>query len=156
MVDKSALGAEGKEFELAVERGKIREFATATRSTNPAYFDTNPPIPPTFLTTAFFWEEYVDDANPWHLVDMSQERGMHAEQEYRIVGEVPRAGDTLLCRSYIDEIYDKDSKSGGTLTFVVMVTEFRNESGELVAEARLTGVEKQQAHGEDAERGDDQ
>ncbi|MSX33149.1 MAG: dehydratase, partial [Actinobacteria bacterium] len=41
---------------MQVELGKIREFARATQSANPAYLETaNPVIPPTFLTTQQFW-----------------------------------------------------------------------------------------------------
>ena len=67
---------------------------------------------------------------------------MHAEQEYIFHGPPPRAGDRLLCSSRIEDIYEKQGRRGGTMTFAVMVTEFRDaESGRLVAEARMTGVE---------------
>jgi hypothetical protein len=142
MVAKKALGAEGTPFELDVERGKIGEFARAVRSSHPDHFTgEHPVIPPTFLTTQFFWEERVAGANPWDLVEMSQQRGMHAEQEYVFHGPPPRAGERLFCRSRITELYDKPSKSAGVLTFVKMVTEFRDAEGTLRAEAILTGVE---------------
>jgi hydroxyacyl-ACP dehydratase HTD2-like protein with hotdog domain len=79
---------------------------------------------------------------------MSPERGMHAEQEYVFYGPPPRAGTRLRCQSRIAEIYDKQGRRGGTLTFVVMVTEFRDAGGKLVAEARMTGVETAQAPAE--------
>jgi len=146
MVTKESLGAQGAPFDLDVERGKIYEFARATGSEHPDHFKKESPVaPPTFLTTSFFWEERVNDANPWALVEMSQERGMHAEQEYIFHGPPPRAGDKLTCTSRIDEIYEKTSRSGATLTFVIMVTEFRDQDGVLVAEARLTGVETAKA-----------
>ncbi len=142
MVDRSALGAVGVPFALDVERGKIHEMARAVHATAPAYFTgDHPPIPPTFLTTAFFWEALVPGSNPWALVKMDQKRGMHAEQEYVFHGPPPRAGARLTAQSRITEIYEKEGKRGGTLVFAVMVTEFRDESGRLVAEARLTGVE---------------
>jgi hypothetical protein len=142
MVDKAAQHAEGTPFELDVERGKVREFARAVLSEDPAYREgEHPVIPPTFLTTSFFWEEHVPGANPWHLVKMDQRRGMHAEQSYVFHGPPPRAGDKLFCRSRIESIYEKEGRRGGTLTFAVMVTEFRDASGKLVAEARMTGVE---------------
>ena len=142
MVDKSALGAEGTPFEMDIERGRIHEFARATRSSHEAHFEgDHPVVPPTFLTTQFFWEELVEGSNPWHLVQMSQERGMHAEQEYVFHGPPPRAGDRLFCRSRVTEIWEKPSRSAGTLTFVKMVTEFRDAEGTLRAEAVLTGVE---------------
>lgn len=141
MVDRSALGREGVPFEMVVERGKIREFARAVRSAHPAYFGEAPVAPPTFLTTTFFWEDGVEDANPWDALKMDQQRGMHAEQEYIFHGPPPKAGTKLMCRSKIEEIYDKPGRKGGTLTFCIMRTEFRDEAGTLVAEAKLTGVE---------------
>ncbi len=142
MVDRRAEGATGVPFEMDIERGKVREFARAVGATHPAFHEgENPLVPPTFLTTQFFWEAGVPGSNPWDEVAMSQERGMHAEQEYIFHGPPPRAGDRLVCSSRIERIYDKDGRKGGTLTFAVMVTEFRDRAGELVAEARLTGVE---------------
>ena len=70
---------------------------------------------------------------------------MHAEQEYIFHGPPPQAGDRLIAQSRIAEMHDKTSKSGSVLTFVKMVTEFRDhQTGTLVAEAILTGVERQQ------------
>ncbi len=142
MVNKASVGELGVSFELDLERGKIHEFATATKSSHPAHFEGDSPVaPPTFLTTAFFWETRVDGSNPWEKVEMDQKRGMHAEQEYVFHGPPPRAGTRLTCQSRIDQVFEKQGRRGGTMTFAVMVTEFRDESGKLVAEARLTGVE---------------
>jgi acyl dehydratase len=142
MIDVSALGLEGTPFELDIERGKVREFARAVRATDRAFFDGERPIaPPTFLTTTFFWEQDVAGANPWHEVKMDQRRGMHAEQEYVFHGPPPRAGTRLHCRSRISDVFQKQGKRGGVLRFAVMVTEFRDGKGALVAEARMTGVE---------------
>ena len=131
-MNKNAAGKEGT-FTMEIERGKIREFARAVHAKS-----DSPTIPPTFLTTTFFWDE---GANPWTALEIDQRRGMHAEQEYIFHGPPPRAGMKLHCRSRIAEIYEKQGKRGGTLTFAVMVTEFRDDEGKLVAEARLTGVE---------------
>ena len=134
-MNKDAVGKEGT-FTMLIERGKILEFARAVHGKS--YSSETPTIPPTFLTTTFFWEEGV---NPWTALEMDQRRGMHAEQEYIFHGPPPRAGMRLHCRSRIAEIYEKQGKRGGTLTFAVMITEFRDDDGKLVAEARLTGVE---------------
>ncbi len=149
MVDRAALGAVGVPFAMDVERGKIHEYARAVRASDPAYFTgDSPPIPPTFLTTMFFWEELVAGSNPWALVNMDQKRGMHAEQEYVFHGPSSPRGETrLFCKSRIDKIYEKEGeRRGGTLTFAVMVTEdfaadAPHDGARLVAEARLTGVE---------------
>jgi hypothetical protein len=142
MVATSALGAEGTPFEVVVERGKIWEFARAVLAHElPQHHGDDAVVPPTFLTTQFFWEEQVEGANPWSLVEMSQERGMHAEQEYVFHGPPPRVGERFVARSRITGIVEKESKTAGTLTFVTMVTEFRSPDGTLRAEAILTGVE---------------
>ena len=142
MVDKAAKGAMGTPFVVDIERGKIHEFARATQSQHAGYFEAErPAVPPTFLTTQFFWEALVPGSNPWDLVAMSQKRGMHAEQEYIFHGPPPKAGDRLYACSRIEDIFEKQGRRGGTLTFAVMVTEFRDAEGRLVAEAKLTGVE---------------
>ena len=123
MVDKAAEGAEGVPFVMDVERGKIHEFARATGSELASYFEGDtPPSPPTFLTTQFFWEDLVEGSNPWDKVNMSQERGMHAEQEFIFHGPPPRAGDRLTCTSRIDSIYEKQGRRGGTLEFAAKVS----------------------------------
>ena len=141
MVDDSAAGITGEPFTLDVERGKIREFARATLSVNPAYFDDQHPVcPPTFLTTTFFWEAHAPGSNPWHAVKLDPKRGMHAEQEYVFHGPPPRAGDRLTGVSRIESVTRKEGRSG-PLAFAVMVTEFRDQTGRLVATSKLTGVE---------------
>ena len=142
MADLSSVGAEGAEFDLFVEHGKVREFAIATHATHPSHFAGEVQVPPaTFLTTILFWQELTPGANPWAKVKLDPVRGMHAEQEYVFFGPPPAAGTRLKCRSRIESVYDKEGRRGGKLTFAVMVTEFRDDSGRLVAEARLTGVE---------------
>ncbi len=146
MVDHAAVGRTGEPFESEVERGKVREFARATFSSNPSYLDDPAPaVPPTFLTTMAFWT--TPSSSPWSAVRMDQSRGLHAEQEYVFHGPPPRAGTRLTALSRIESITTKPGRRGGELTFVVMVTEFRDASGRLVAEAKLTGVETSSLEG---------
>jgi hypothetical protein len=140
MANPDAVGTQGAPFRMDIERGKIREFALATGSTNPAYLDSERPVvPPTFLTTTFFWQ--ISDADPWPAVELDHRRGLHAEQEYTFFGPLPRAGTRLTCQSRISEVYTKQGRRGSELTFAVMITDFRDEAGRLVAQAKLTGVE---------------
>ncbi len=131
MANRTAQGAVGAPFVVEIERGKIREFADATKSANPAYWkDERPVIPPTFLITQMFWERWAgEEAFPWPLVELDQRSGMHAEQEFVFFGPPPRAGMRLTAQSRIGDIYSRQSRSGGTLTFAVMITEFRDEAG---------------------------
>ena len=56
MVNKGAVGQTGEAFDVVVERGKVREFARATKSQNPEYLDDPVPVsPPTFLVSSVFW-----------------------------------------------------------------------------------------------------
>lgn len=138
-INKDAIGAIGAPFELVVERGKLGELARAVHAQ-----DHELPVP-TFFTTMFHWERLRPGSNPWHEVGMSEERGMHAEQEYIFHGPPPPAGTKLICTSRIESITEKQGKRGGTLTFAVMVTEMRDETGALRVEARMTGVETEVA-----------
>lgn len=140
MVDHAALGRSGPEFEMVVELGKIREFARATFSHHVQYLRSAEPVcEPTFLTTMIFWQG--DEASPWSAVAMNQERGLHAEQEFIFYGPPPEAGTRLRAKSTITDICEKHGKRGGTLTFVVMTTDFWSIDGTLVAQSILTGVE---------------
>lgn len=140
MVDKSAIGATDEPFQMVVERGKVREFARATMSQHPAYLeDPHPVIPPTFLTTVTFWSP--PGQSVFSKVKMDLRRLLHGGQEYRFHGPPPRAGTKLTVQTRVEDIYEKEGKRGGTMTFVVTVTEFRDESGTLVAEARSTAIE---------------
>lgn len=140
MVERGSVGKSGDWFEMDVEKGKIREFARATWSANPSYLVSPMPVcEPTFLTTMIFWQGPT--SNPWDMVDMSQERGLHAEQEFTFFGAPPRAGTRLRARSTITDVFEKEGKRGGTMTFAVMVTDFFDEGDVLVAQSKMTGVE---------------
>ena len=139
---RSIEGVTGEPFPLVVELGKIREFARATKSTNPAYVGAPgdaPVSPGTFLITAAFWQP--PEANPWSTIPRNLERLLHGEQEFTFTGEPPRAGTQLTGVSRIDRVYEKEGGRGGTMTFTETVTEFRDQDGALVAEARSTSIE---------------
>jgi hypothetical protein len=140
MVDKSAIGITDEPFTMPVERGKIREFARATMTSAPEYFDDPvAPIEPTFLTTVSFWTP--PGQSVFAKVKMDLRRLLHGGQEYTFHGPPPAAGTELTVQTRVAEIYEKEGKRGGMMTFVVTVTEFRDSSGALVAEARSTAIE---------------
>jgi hypothetical protein len=131
-------GVAGPTFEVHVERGKIREFAAAMQSADPAYAGADAIIPPTFLTTAAQW------APPGARADHGFERArlLHGEQEFVFHGPLPRAGQVLDASEHVADRYEKEGKRGGTMRFAVIVTEFRDTDGTLVAEARSTLIER--------------
>jgi len=141
MANKDAVGREGPMFDMWVERGKIREFAVATGSTNPAYFDRDDPVvTPTFLTSVVFWQP--PEANAiYREIDMNLARILHGEQEFVFLGVPPRAGTRLHAQTVVEEIYDKQGRRGGAMTFVVTRTDFTDDDGIVVAQSRATAIE---------------
>jgi acyl dehydratase len=128
-------------FEMTVERGKIREFARATGSTNPAYLEEDtPPVPPTFFTSAVFWQP-ADAKRPYEALGMDQRRVLHGEQEFRFFGPPVRAGARLSVEVRIESVVEKEGRRGGTMRLARVVTEFTDDQGQLVARARSTTIE---------------
>jgi hypothetical protein len=140
-MDTEALaGWAGEPFVMPVEPGKIREFATATGSSNPAYFDGPGSVAPaTFLATAVFWQG--PEHTPWTALPRNVGRMLHGEQEFVFYGPPPRAGTILTGQARIDKVYQKEGRRGGVMTFAETVIEFRDAAGTLVAESRGTSIE---------------
>ena len=147
-MDKSIEGNRGKPFRVMVEEGKVREFARAVKSSNPAYVAEGQPqttSPVTFLASSAFWQG--PEASPWGDAELNWERILHGEQEFVFPGPPPAAGTELTAEARIDRVYEKEGKRGGTMIFVEAVTEYRDPSGAVVAESRSTIIETSQAPG---------
>ena len=146
-MDASIEGRRGAPFRVVVEEGKVREFARAVKSSNPAYVADGPQAtsPATFLASSAFWQG--SGASPWGNAKLNWERILHGEQEFVFPGPPPAAGTELTAEARIDRLYEKEGKRGGTMTFVEVVTEYRDAGGALVAESRSTIIETSQAPG---------
>ena len=143
-MDTSIEGNRGKPFRVVVEEGKVREFARAVKSSNPAYMDgPQATSPATFLASSVFWQR--PEHSPWGDSRPNLQRILHGEQEFVFFGPPPAAGTELTGEARIDRVYEKEGKRGGTMTFVEVVTEYRDSSGAVVAEARSTIIETGQA-----------
>ncbi len=131
-------------YEFPIERGKIREFARATKSRNPDYEGDDAVVPATFLTSArLVWEPA--DQSPIADLGFAVARTLHGEEEYIFHGPPPGAGQTLQVTTRLLDQYEKEGKRGGTMRFAVIVNEFRDAGGTLVAEQRTTVVETAKA-----------
>jgi hypothetical protein len=128
------------EYVMPIEEGKIREFATAVKSKNPAHLGPDAVMPPTMLTSArLFWEP--SGLSPLSTVKLDMARVLHGEEEYEFFGPLPRAGSRLTVSTKLGSQYEKEGKRGGTMRFIEVVNEFRDEKGALVAVQRTTVVE---------------
>jgi hypothetical protein len=131
------VGYRGEPFEIVIESGKVREFARATGSADPAYLDDPEPISPTtFLVSATFW--MTPSSSPWGDDKPETARILHGGQEFSFTGPPPRAGTRLVGVQRIDKAYEKEGRRGGAMRFYELVTEYRDSAGELVAEVRST------------------
>ncbi|WP_330255063.1 MaoC family dehydratase N-terminal domain-containing protein [Nocardia sp. NBC_00565] len=137
MNEPAPIGTVGTPWEVIIERGKIREFANAMQSQNPAYSGAEAIIPPTFLVTAGQWAPAGVRVN----VGFDRKRLLHGEQEYIFHGTLPQVGDHLTAQEKVLDRFEKPGKRGGVMRFAVVATEFRTPDGELVAEARATFIE---------------
>lgn len=134
----------GQPFDFWVETGKVREFAWATGTKDPAYAEAQPVSPPTFLMAASFWQTAQNA--PWGDSPPDFRRLLHGEQEFVFHGPPPRAGDHLVGEVRIDSRYSKPGKRGGLMNFTETLTEYRNaDTMELVAEVRATLIETSKA-----------
>ncbi|MCP4469976.1 MAG: hypothetical protein GY815_04700 [Gammaproteobacteria bacterium] len=107
-----------------------------------------PLIPASFLiTAAYSWGYSLERprGTVFEQIDHDLSVPLHAEESFRFHGALPRAGDRLHCRASLENVWRKQGGRGGDLTFLTMLTEFRNLAGELVAEERSTTVTTENA-----------
>lgn len=127
-------------YEFPLDRSKVREFARATKTRNPAHDGPDAVIPPTFLTHArLAWEPGT--LNPIAQLGFDLRRVLHGEETYEFHGPPPRAGQTLTVSTRLGDRWEKAGKRGGTMRFAQIVNEFRDASGDLVATQTTTVLE---------------
>jgi hypothetical protein len=136
--DKTDETQPGPSYEFPIERGKIREFAQAMQSESPYYDGPDALVPPTFLTTSVRWAP----AGARAAHGFERARLLHGEQEFIFHTGLPKAGQTLYASERVATRYEKEGKRGGKMRFVVLVVEFRDADGVLVAESRGTLIER--------------
>ncbi|GAA1868709.1 hypothetical protein GCM10009836_56530 [Pseudonocardia ailaonensis] len=125
-----------RSFRFPIELGKIRELSRATWTEAPEVLDGTV-IPPTFLYGARMWDDEAPEQRP---ADPGDRGRLHAEQEFVFHGPPPGAGAVLTVSTRVDPEYEKRGRRGGLMSFQLVVTEYRDPDGRLVAEARQLGV----------------
>jgi len=127
-------------YQFPVEQGKVREFARATKTRDPAYDGPKAVVPPTFLTHArLVWEPKEQSPIPGLGFELA--RVLHGEEEYVFHGPPPNVGQTLTVSTRLGDRWEKQGKRGGVMRFAQVVNEFRDESGALVATQTSTLLE---------------
>jgi acyl dehydratase len=145
-LDPAVLDREFDEFELVVERGKIREFALALGLQDPVHVDLEAAraagyddlLAPLTFTRQFWHENNANDPLP--NLGFIPERRLHGEQEWEFHKPVV-AGMVLRGRNVIISTREREGRRGGKMTFVVVETRFVDQTGDLVQIARRTLIE---------------
>ena len=136
------------EFDLPVERGKVREFALAVGEDNPVLLDPQearrqgfPDIlaPPTFSVTQI-WQVSREEREARLGANLDYERVLHGEQEF-VYRRLPVAGEVLRGRMRISKDLTKEGRRGGSMRFVTYESTFTDADGEEVLTAYYTLIQ---------------
>jgi acyl dehydratase len=156
-------------YRFPVEAGHLMLFARAIGDPNPRYADPErATAPPTFVqASAHYDPDYPlrprvgvpwfgsgKDASDGKRVDAPDDdsgggTSLHAEQHFTYHRPV-RPGDVLIVETHEGETWEKQGKRAGTLQFRELITEYRDQEGQLVVTARLVGVRTQRPVEDDA------
>lgn len=139
------------EFEFPVERGKIKEFASAICDPNPVYRDrayarsqgfADVLAPVTFPIASSLHmpsENFVLESS----LKLGMDPGKSVHGTFEITYQRPVcAGETLRGEMVVGEIYLKEGKRGGTMTFVEMKQNFYDEKDTLVVTISNVFIER--------------
>jgi len=139
--------------DLAVEAGKVEEFARATHNTDPAHRDAevavehgfdDVPAPPTFLMTAMFPrytpEDGAGDDDMVFNLGFDLQRVLHGEQVFEYERPIT-VDDELHGETELTDVYQREGDQG-TMTFAIQETEFTNNDGDVIAREEVTIIEQ--------------
>jgi peroxisomal enoyl-CoA hydratase 2 len=153
MVGDSKQTVEG----LRVAPGKVAEFARAVRDDNPAHYDPDAarergfeavPAPLTFTRVSAFPHNRPEGVEGTGF-DLGLEPVIiHGEQAYEFERPLV-AGDVLDGETTLAEVYQREGRRGGTMTFVEYETAYYDQDGDLVVTDRSTAIETEESVGSD-------
>ncbi len=134
--------------DFAVEAGKVEEFARAVKDDNPAHRDAEAaadqgfdqlPAPLTFERVSSF-PRYKAVEGRGIDIGFQQEYSIHGEQSYEIERPM-QVGDVLTGTTTLTDVYERDGRRGGTMTFAELETEYTDQDDETVMTASATVIE---------------
>lgn len=153
--------SDDKKITFPVEASHIMMFARAIGDYSPEYHDADAAkkteaggiaAPLTFpQSVAQFDPDYhlrLQPGQPWFGSGKnpsgiegkpSSSGGLHAEQHFEYLRPL-RPGDVLTVTVHDGDTWEKESKRAGKLMFSERITEYRDQSGEVVVRARSVGV----------------
>jgi hypothetical protein len=163
-VDTSIIGKPTSARKVRVERGPVEFFASSLKDDNPVYHDgaaaaaagfDGVPAPPTFSFVMGHMGTRAEEQPPdpsggdnpmFQTMGALMKHGglvLHGEQEFVYHRPIVE-GDVLQSYGKIADIYEKESK-GSIMTFIVMETEWRDESGAPVVTETFNLIHRRKA-----------
>ncbi|MGI9352976.1 MAG: FAS1-like dehydratase domain-containing protein [Rhizobiaceae bacterium] len=146
------VGLTGPEYEVCIEQGKIREFARAMDAPLAEFVSgPNTIIPPTFpVCLPYTWGYTLERPRGTVFAEVEHDLAvsLHAEESFVFHGAPPRAGDKLIAQPKLEKVWEKQGGSGGKLTFLTILNEYRGPDGALRIEQRSTSVTTETTPGE--------
>jgi acyl dehydratase len=143
MIDRKHIGYAFLPFTSVIEAGRVRLYCEAIGETDPIHLDATTArnagyrdilAPLTFPTAVS-----MDSPNPRRaieLLDIDLARVLHGEEQYDYFAPIC-VGDEITSASKIVDIYDK---KGGSLEFVILELNMRNQLDERVCRIRRTFI----------------
>lgn len=143
--------------EFPIEASHIRMFAYAIGDDSPVFSDTRYAqqhgfegvlAPPTFAVADVHFDPESGlrrrsrpkpDSTGGPAAPSGGGTGLHAEQHYEYHRPL-HAGDVLTKVSFPGKTWEKEGRRAGKLVFSEVVSEYRDQNGELVLTARMVGV----------------
>ena len=151
MPAKDQVGLTGPTYEVDIERGKIREFARAMNAPIDDFVTGQVPvIPATFIVSApYTWGYTLERPRGTVFAEIDHDLSvpLHAEESIIFHGEPPRAGARLTAQSSLETVREKTGRSGGAMTFLTILTQYRDAEGKVMIEQRSTTVTTGQSPG---------
>lgn len=139
MLDKSLIGRESEPVVHDVEKNAVRRYAEALGDPNPLYVDEGAAraaglpgllAPPTFAVTLVVNDRFR------HSLDLGTRNVLHGEQVIETARPIV-AGDRITVKTKVADVQERTGPSG-TMDFLVLEDEGRDDKGELVFRTRET------------------
>lgn len=141
MSNKGLIGKKSAVFTFDVTLEHIAQFAKAIGDDSPLYTDEEYAkntvhkgiiAPPTYPIAVG-----ASATEPFDL-GLDQRRMLHGEQTF-LYERAIRPGDQLNCQIIVSDVYEKEGKNG-LMEFIILDTEMRDETGQLVVTSRTNIV----------------
>jgi hypothetical protein len=128
---RARIGWEGEERVTLVEAGHVRSFCEAIGDPNPRWREV---VPPTFVVALAGETPQIPEV-------LAYGRGwLNGGDRFEYLEPI-RVGDTITSRTRLVDAYEKQGASG-SLLFLIMETEHRNQEGQVAVRVRGTRIRR--------------